>query len=424
MNPSTKPQRARARRAPATAILASALLLLDPAGATAATWFDSYVDSGYGGVLVCSDSSQIINGTHNVSRAMGYVRKDGVNAVVFGSTMEDNGGYGRPIGEISRLPNSSVWHYSALSTLAGGPTGMHPMAYVRGDGISTVVYVGDSDSSLHELALVNGKWSHANLSTAANPRGLPSFSTGFWGYVRGDKISTIVYVAADSGMHIHELALVGGHWQDADLSAAAGDLAGASLGDGGLHAYVRADGTSAVVYRGFDGLWRELELYNGKWHVATIGMQAGQTVLGSYPMGYVRADGVNAVVYLGEDKHVYELSQVASRVKGVAWITTDLTAAAGAPNSFGAPWGLVREDHVSAVYYSDELYTHHLHQLSLVNGHWTDTDVNADAGDAQTGSFFTTAFVDANHGTMLTGCSDTSGYGNYLNLARDGLLPP
>lgn len=416
MNTTTSTASARACRAPLFAPMAAAVILLCHQAAAATNWFDSVN-------FFPPDGSSGCRG-----RAMGFVRSDGQNSIVTGASIPDGQGYYTfPIVEFRQRPNSNAWQFTNLSASAGGPDGSSPMAYVRSDGLSTVVYAAYDDQHLHELAMFNGSWGHTDVSAAAVPPGLPTSTDQFWGYVRGDKVSAIVYVA-DADRHIHELARVSSQWHDADLSAVAGDLGGAGTNeDGGLQGYVQADGTSAVVYVGQDGKIRELELYGGKWHVNTIGLQGGQPVAGGVPMGYVRADGVNAVVYLGHDGHIHELSQVSSRVKGFGWVDTDLNLAGGGlVFSTGWPWPIVREDHVSAVMYTDTFATPaHVHQLALVNGHWKDTDLSAVAGSPYGSNYLITAFVDNHKQTVVPRCiGDDNAFRGDLAVMRDGLLPP
>jgi hypothetical protein len=75
-----------------------------------------------------------------------------------------------------------------------------PMGYVRGDGVTAVVYPGLG--RMHELTLVDDHWVHTDLSRAtgtATDSGYP------FAYVRSDGVSSVVYSGSDG--HIHELTL-------------------------------------------------------------------------------------------------------------------------------------------------------------------------------------------------------------------------
>jgi hypothetical protein len=75
------------------------------------------------------------------------------------------------------------------------------------------------------------------------------------GYLRGDGVTAVVYPGHD---RIHELTLVGDHWLHSDLSRAAGTL----TSSGYPFAYVRSDGVSSIVYNVPTGTftnWRSLQ---------------------------------------------------------------------------------------------------------------------------------------------------------------------
>lgn len=195
----------------------------------------------------------------------GYVRSDGVNAVVYPREVSE---LVSDVFELSLLDDG--WHVADLTEAAGAPAtpdGLTPVPYVRSDGINAVVYTG-FDSHIHELALVAGLWRVGDLSLLA---GAPPAASGPAPYVRSDGINAVVYTHNDG--HIYELTLVDGLWQFGDLSAPTGAPRPAS----GPAPYVRSDGVNSVVYAAFDLQIWELYLIPGdpQWHVGDLTAQAG-----------------------------------------------------------------------------------------------------------------------------------------------------
>jgi len=138
-----------------------------------------------------------------------------------------------------------------------------PIGFVRSDGIPSVVYA-DQQSFLHELAFVGDRWKATALSVAANAPPLsPTGSTGLGvgggptGYVRGDGVTAVVFCGSDN--HVHELALIGGQWVHTDLSL----VANSTATFGYPFAYVRSDRVSSVIYQGADAHIHELALPAG-----------------------------------------------------------------------------------------------------------------------------------------------------------------
>lgn len=132
------------------------------------------------------------------------------------------------------------------------------MGFVRGDGTPAVLYAG-FDQGIHELALVGGKWMATALSQAANAPKLKDMVGGPMRYVRGDGVTVVVYHGDDD--HIHELKSVGDNWVHSDLFL----LATGALGEGTPtarypFAYVRSDGVSSILWVGPAGQIHQLAL--------------------------------------------------------------------------------------------------------------------------------------------------------------------
>ena len=236
----------------------------------------------------------------------GYVRSDGVNAVVYRS----NNGH---IQELSIALGSGHWGAGDLTALAGAPLAAgDPVGYARAGGTNSVVYRG-VDGHIHELFLGAG-WGTGDLTAltgAVSTVGNPS------AHVRSDGVDSVVYRGTDN--HIHELFFVPGRdWGTGDLTS----LTGAAPAAGNPSAYTRADGIDAIVFRSTDNHVRELYLAGG-WGTGDLTALTGAPNSVSDPRAYVRADGVSDVVFRSADSHVHELYFLPD------WRTADLTLASG-----------------------------------------------------------------------------------------------
>ena len=215
----------------------------------------------------------------------------------------------------------------AVSAPAGGASG-DPVGYVRSDKINSVVYRG-TNNHIYELyyGLYRGadSWISGDLSTLA---GAPEALGDPAVYVRSDKTNSVVYRGTNN--HIYELYLGAGTWICADLSGGIG--APAASGDPAV--YVRSDKINSVVYRGTNNHIYELFLGTGSWQSADLSTIAGAPEASGNPAGYVRSDKTNSVVYRGTNNHIYELFLGTG-----SWQSADLSTIAGAPAALGDPAG-------------------------------------------------------------------------------------
>jgi hypothetical protein len=313
--------------------------------------------------LVCSMLVWSCSAFAQVSPSpIGYVRSDGVNAVVYQ-------GPDRHIYELALYPGG--WDRTDLTTLAGAPLVLSdvdvPAPYVRSDGVSAVVYRGP-DYEIFELELLADGWHVQNL---LRPSGFPVAISSPRGYVRSDGFNAVVYVGY--GDHVYEFALYADGWHLGDLSAQFG---APSAGPPNVWPYVRSDGFNAVVYFGAARHIYELGLYGDGWHAQDLTAYAGAPSAYSRTVPYVRSDGFNAVLYYDRDGHIYELG-----LYGDGWHAQDLTAYAGAPLAYfdGGPAPYVRSDGFNAVVYNG-LNDGHVYELSLYADGWRAGDLSALSG--------------------------------------------
>jgi hypothetical protein len=69
--------------------------------------------------------------------------------------------------------DATGWHIADLTALTGGPsatTAKVPSGYVRADKVNTVVYEGSAPSHLIELALVGSTWTFHDLTAIVGGR--------------------------------------------------------------------------------------------------------------------------------------------------------------------------------------------------------------------------------------------------------------
>lgn len=230
---------------------------------------------------------------------------------------------------------------------------------MRHDGINSVVY-RSADGHINELFNdgVNG-WQRGDISANAGALGSGLLAAGDpVAYVRSDGVSTVVYRGTDN--HIRDLFLDSSGWHAEDLWAASGAPA-AALSTDDLTAYVRSDGVSSVVYRSTpDNHLRELTLtvtpirINGvvvtvarSWSAWDLTAQTGAPVSTGRPTAYVRSDNINSVVYLDAGGHLRELTLDA--LHGGAWQAWDFYSLTGTAAATGDPAGYLRSDMMDAV---------------------------------------------------------------------------
>lgn len=202
------------------------------------------------------------------SDPVGYVRADGVTAIVYRST--DN-----HVRELS-LAIGGSWQPDDLTVRAtGSPLALGtPFPYTRSDGVSAVLFRGN-DNHLRELARVSGSWFHGDLTVAANA---PTSATEPRGYVRSDGISAVVFIGFDNRIRELSLSPATG-WANSDLIGVSSGAPPLAAGSSEINLYVRADRANAVLYKANDGRIHELRLPKGSgWTHTDLTLSAGGTL--------------------------------------------------------------------------------------------------------------------------------------------------
>ncbi|WP_437935118.1 hypothetical protein [Sorangium sp. So ce341] len=308
------------------------------------------------------DLSAVTGAAAAASDPFGYVRGDRVNAVIYRSSGD---------GHIRELTLDTAagtpWQKWDLTASTGAPAAVgKPFAFVRRDGVTSVVYRSSGDNHIRELALTGSGWQAGDLSALT---GAPAAGSDPVGYLRSDGVSAVVYRSAGDN-HIRELTLdtaAGTPWQKWDLSASTGAPAAA----GKPFVYLRSDGVSAVVYRSLgDNHIRELALLGSGWQHGDLSAATGAPAAASDPVAYIRHDGVTVVAYRSSgDNHIRELT-----LSNLGWLDWDLSASTGAPAAAGTPAAYRRADNVSAVLFRSSSDSH-VRELALTGSGWEDWDL-------------------------------------------------
>jgi hypothetical protein len=165
--------------------------------------------SQWGSSWNANDLTQITGGTVALSNVRPYSRSDGVSAIVYID-------HANSVRELSLSPGGT-W---VSNPIAAAPAAKHIRPYVRSDGYNVIVHQNPYDGDIRQLIYANNTWSVTNLTQTASPAPAPAADSNkpASGYVRTDKLNTIVYQAATTG-HIIELALYQGAWVWNDLGA-------------------------------------------------------------------------------------------------------------------------------------------------------------------------------------------------------------
>jgi hypothetical protein len=227
------------------------------------------------------------------------------------------------------------------------------VGYVRSSGIDAVVHVTNANR-IHELVRQGGVWSWGDLQAQDFA---PAVGSGgkVAAYRRGDGVNVAVY--RSSANHIIELALVDGTWEHNDLTA----ITGAENAVGQPAAIVKADGVSAIYYRGATtNHIIELRLGSRGW----VKRDLGSTSADTDPMAFVRSDGYTSVVFRAGTV-VKELYQS----PGSAWTVGAPSSLAGAAPATGRPFGFTHSDGTNAIVYRSTGGA--IVQLTLAAGQWS-----------------------------------------------------
>ena len=304
---------------PATAILSTMLLACG-----------SPPDDGIGVVTAASVPPTFID-----SNIRGYIRSDGVRAIVFRTTNQN-------IAQETNTPPATP----NVSNL-GGTALTAPWGIARIDQANAVYYIG-SDSHVHEI--VNGQ--NTDFFTAVGaPKAL--LGSEIMAYNRSDNRTSLFYVR-EGDRHIIEVAsnFSGSPaWLVGDLTSATS--APLPHSEGKIFAYRRSDNRDAIIFR--DDQLKIQEICSNfagspAWVKANLMAASGSTSSArTAPWGYKRSDNRNAVVFVASDNKVYELRWCQVSCAGSTSHTWCNKAITGPNAVFARPSGYVRADGKNSV---------------------------------------------------------------------------
>jgi hypothetical protein len=262
------------------------------------------------------------------------------------------------------VPPPDGWWAKQPGTRANSTSTHGPAAYARSDGTTAIVF-GDADNQIHELRFDGDKWRSGNLSSAGVPEAVGPISV----FVEGDGTNTVIYRTPSDGVEILTQEFGSNEWRTGDVCGGSTEATEPTIDGPGPGAnplppvagapqgYVRADQTSAIVFRDGGGAVYELARRESTscWSLSNLASAEGSHLAAGDPMGFVRADRTSSVIYLSADGHIQELSLMF----GVSsWELNDLmnsfSVAETPPTAVGQPRGYVRNDGTTAVVYRDD----------------------------------------------------------------------
>jgi hypothetical protein len=215
--------------------------------------------------------------------------------------------------------SQGFWRCAPLSTNNPGAkpapaAAGSPFGYLTPDGTPRVVYRASEDGHIYELR-PEPFWTCNDLCSAPNAAGAPKAAGDPWAYVTTDRVARVLYT--DANGDIIELALQNGQWTHADLSTNNKSAAPAPPAAGYAFGYVTPDNVPRVIYRGSkDGHIYELHP-DPFWTCNDLCIApnaAGAPPAGNAPVGYSIFDNIPRVVYRSATKdpatnnHVIELA--------------------------------------------------------------------------------------------------------------------
>jgi hypothetical protein len=285
--------------------------------------------------------------------------------------------YGSP-----HIDPTGPWIAANLSALASAPAAASdPVGYVRADGIPAIVYRGVNNHIYELYLLSDGKWRVGNLTALANA---PLATGNPLGSTRFNSVNVVLYRAANG--HLYELFLSAGSggWQKNNLTGltnaptSAGDPAMYHRTTGAAIVYRSRDGHVRELF---------LSEAGGGWMQGDLTALTNAPLAAGNPSGYSRPPRwteppymdyyMPAVVYRGGNGHIYELFL---DIDGL-WKVGDLTAITNAVAAIRDPIGYPIDDVTASVIYrgvGGRLYR--IHMDASIPGTWRDEELFPTAG--------------------------------------------
>ncbi len=286
--------------------------------------------------------------TGQSNEVVGYRRNDGFDAVLHKGT-------DGTVHELVRT-GTAPWAFAPIQPMAGKPIAGKLSAYRRSDGKNAIVY-RSTDGGVIEIRLDSTGWTARQINV-----GMPTANGDPVAFVRADGVSAVVY---RSGTRIVELRLLSNQaFASTDLTAAASITSMPASSD--PSPTVRADGITSVVYRSNGAI---VELFRRPGEPWSAGVPSGLAthIDGGFPTAVppavsrpyasTRRDGRLAILYRSNTNNLIELTLESSGWKWdalavgspldpnanpVQYVRTDVAESAMYRSSAGAVFEVAR----------------------------------------------------------------------------------
>jgi Trypsin len=296
------------------------------------------------------------NGPLVASRLSAIRRADGTNAIYYRGADS----------HLIEIALTRDWTPFDLTTLAGAPLAAGaPVAYVRADGITAVVYRALGSGNIIELRLGSRGWLVTDLTaaTGAAPAWTdPSVS------IRSDGVDSIVFL---SGGHIWEIFhQTNGVWDWGVPSQLTSTAPPAPAATGRPVAFTHRDGINAIVYRSSADQIIELWNAGGQWQWGILATGAKGD-----PTAYLRTDNKEAVLFKNASGQIIEVANTAT-----GWTPFNLTTITGAGAPATDPYVYHRKDGFNSILFEA---TGHVTEIWWKRGQaqWSFGDLTSQSGE-------------------------------------------
>jgi hypothetical protein len=330
------------------------------------------------------DITATVGGPRAQFLPMEYTRHDGNAAILWQGSLAPG-----QDGIYEAAETAGTWHRSDL--VGGADPKNRPWAgafgYLRADGTDSVLYVAPIGKQRHtkELTWNSGEKRWQEWDLTATGKGQPIDSTPV-AYVRGDRTSAVVFCQFNGDLREVWMSPTG--WHEASLRQAAGGAEAANCDQCRPAPVATANGQSVVVYLGVDNHVHAVMLAGGAWSHHDL-TQESRSKFSAYPCptAYQRSDGTVSVLYKVPVNGGFGLREMTGNYqaasKNYTWADWDLLQStspppplvqdcSGALCNAGDAYGYVTpNDNVSHVVYPGR--DAKIEHISLQGGRWLRT---------------------------------------------------
>jgi hypothetical protein len=330
------------------------------------------------------DIARAVGGPRALFAPMAYVRQDGTAAVLWQGSLAP--------GEdavFESADSADGWRRTDLSAAANSKS--KPWAgafgYARTDGNDSVVYVAEVGKQRHVKELTwssaQKRWQDWDLTAAT--KGPPIDSTPV-AYLRGDRTSSVVYCQFNGD--IREMWLPSPEWHEASLRQAAGGAEPANCDLCRPSPVATGNGQSMVIYLGLDNHVHALVLASSSWSHHDLSRESRSKFdVHPCPTAYLRSDGTVSVLYKVPVTGGFKLREMTGNYQAAGrnwtWADWDFFQATTPPPPLipdcsgvlcnpGDAYGFVTpKDNVTHVVYPSQ--DSRIEEITLKGGRWART---------------------------------------------------